>query len=102
MLSPLLISSQECFASFRQMHFPEAHVHLVQAKIRLKTEKWIPQQFTYNCSNNGYRLPFTTLSAFTVLLRALLHMAVFVIGIIMLIPTINKISEELTDIKPWC
>lgn len=53
LLSPVSISFQECSASFRQMHIPEAHVHLVQAKIRLKVEKWIPQQFTYHCSNNG-------------------------------------------------
>lgn len=37
---------QECFASSRQMHVLEAHVHSEQVKIRLKTEKWIPQQVT--------------------------------------------------------
>lgn len=46
LFSPLSIFFQECFASFGQMHIPEAHVHSVQAKKRLKTEKWIPQQFT--------------------------------------------------------
>jgi len=28
------------------MHVLEAHVHSVQVKIRLKTEKWISQQVT--------------------------------------------------------